>query len=385
MIDFDFSTKCYSCGACKAVCPKNAIMMSENCLPIVGEFCVDCGLCEKVCPYLNEQKYGKQIDGDGYVARNKDLEVRKNSSSGGVFQLLAQEAIGLGWYVCGCAYDDELMPRHIVSNDGAGIRHMMGSKYVKSDLVEALVQIKNLRKNGFFVLFSGTPCQIAAVRNMFPEDKQIVCVGVVCHGSIERNIWKVYLEQEGKRGSIKAVTMRDKSKGWLNYGLKFTFEDGTEHITYRKADGYFLKAFTDGLLERDRCLDCAYKGNRIKADILLGDAWGMESECPELVDAWGLSCIICLTDIGRDFFDAAREGLEVREVKVEKLIERNQRIISPARVDTRYKAFRKKIDASPERIQELCKQYEKLTIMNRISSKLRFMREKIKTVIQTKT
>lgn len=335
---------------------------------------MNCGLCEKVCPYLNEQKYSSQVDGDGYVARNKNLGIRKESSSGGVFRCLADEAIRRGWYVCGCIYDEELMPRHIVSDNEAVIRDMMGSKYVKSDLADALVQIKKLRKDGVCVLFSGTPCQVAAVKNMFPEDKKIVCIGVVCHGSIERDIWKAYLKSEAKRGNIKAVTMRDKSKGWLNYGLKFSFEDGTEHITYRKAEGYFLKAFTDGLLERDRCLDCTYKGDQIKADILLGDAWGMESECPELADEWGLSGIICLSDIGREFFDTVREGLEVREVSVKKLIEKNQRIVSPAKVDTRYKAFKKKFDASPEKIQELCEEYEKPTIINRISAKLRSMR-----------
>jgi len=331
-------------------------------------------MCDKVCPYLNEQEYSRKIDGDGFVARNKDLGIRKNSSSGGVFRLFADEAIRRGWYVCGCVYDEELMPRHIVSDNEVVIRGMMGSKYVKSNMADALAQIKKLRKDGACVLFSGTPCHIAAVRNMFPEDRQIVCIGVVCHGSIERDIWKAYLKSEAKRGSIKAVTMRDKSKGWLNYGLKFSFEDGTEHITYRKADGYFLKAFTDGLLERERCLDCAYKGDQIKADILLGDAWGMELECPELADEWGLSSVICLSDIGRDFFDAVREGMETREVSVKKLIEKNQRIVSPAKVDTRYKAFKKRFSASPEKIQELCEQYEKPTIMNRISAKLRAMR-----------
>lgn len=357
-----------------SVCPHNAITMSENCLPAVGESCVNCGLCEKVCPYLNEQKYRKVVDGDGYLAKNINLGIRKNSSSGGVFRLLADEALRRGWYVCGCVYDDELMPRHIVSDNELIIQRMMGSKYVKSNMADVLAEIKNLQKDGARVLFSGTPCQIAAVRNMFPVEGQIVCIGVVCHGSIERNIWKAYLKSEARRGCINSVTMRDKSKGWLNYGLKFSFENGTEHITYRKTDGYFLKAFTDGLLERERCLDCAYKGNQIKADILLGDAWGMESEYPELADEWGLSSVICLSDVGRDFFDTVREELEVKEVSVNKLIEKNQRIISPAIVDTRYKSFKKKVDASPEIIQELCEQYEKKTIMNRISAKLRTIR-----------
>ncbi len=375
MIDFDFSTKCYSCGACQAVCPKSAIAMNENCLPTVGESCINCGLCEKVCPYLNEQKYHKGFNGEGYVGRNKELEIRKNSSSGGIFYLLASEAIRGGWYVCGCVYDDEMMPLHIVSKDKADIQQMLGSKYVKSDVANALVQIKELRKAGESILFSGTPCQIAAVRNMFPDDEKILCIGVVCHGSIERDIWGAYLKEEQKRGRVKNVTMRDKSKGWLNYGLKFTFEDGTEHITYRKTDGYFLKAFTDGLLERERCLNCAYKGSQIKADILLGDAWGMETDCPELSDGWGLSGIICLSDAGKSFFDAIKPDMEYREINVDILVAKNQRIVSPAKVDTRYKIFRKKFDLNPENIKDLCEQYEKPTFVNRISAKLRSMKQ----------
>lgn len=56
--------------------------------------------------------------------------------------------------------------------------------------------------------------------------------------------------------SIIKVSMRDKTKGCLNYGLKFQFKNGAEHITFRKNDGYFLKCFTDGLFERNRCLSC---------------------------------------------------------------------------------------------------------------------------------
>lgn len=371
MINFDFNKKCYSCGACQAECPINAITMSENCLPQIGKECVNCGLCEKVCPYLTEQEYSKSIAGRGFVGRNRNLQIRKQSSSGGIFYLLAENAIKHGWYVCGCVYDDEMMPRHIVSKDAEDIKCMLGSKYVKSDTADALRVMKKLRKNKANILFSGTPCQIAAVRNIFPHDDKVVCIGVVCHGSIERDVWKAYLREERKRGSIKSVTMRDKSKGWLNYGLKFNFEDATEHITYRKDDGYFLKAFTDGLLERERCLHCAYKGNQIMADILLGDAWGMESEYPELSDQWGLSGIICMTELGYSFFNSVRDKMDYKETDVEVLVRNNQRIISPAKADVRYKAFRRRFDANPNKIQELCKKYEKPTLMNRLSAKYR--------------
>lgn len=371
MIDFDFHTKCYSCGACQAVCGTNAITMSENCLPTVGASCVNCGLCERVCPHLNAEKYSKHIDGNGFVARNKNTVIRKDSSSGGVFKLLADEAVRRGWSVCGCAYDDDMMPKHIISKDDTDIRRMMGSKYVKSDMSEALPRMKELLKSGEGILFCGTPCQIAAVRNMFPNELNIICIGVVCHGSIERDIWHAYLQEEQKHGNIKSITMRDKSNGWLNYGLKFIFEDGTEHTTYRKTDGYFLRAFTDGLLERERCLDCEFKGDQIKADILLGDAWGMEAECPDLSDQWGLSGVICMTDKGNALFESAKSDMDFISVDLESLTAKNQRIVSPAKEDKRYKRFREQFESNPEKIQELCERYEKQTAINRIKAKLR--------------
>lgn len=371
MIDFDFHTKCYSCGACQAVCCTNAITMSDNCLPTVGTSCVNCGLCERVCPHINAEKYSKQICGKGFVARNKNTDIRKDSSSGGVFKLLADEVVRRGWSVCGCIYDADMMPKHIISKTDADIRKMMGSKYVKSDMSEALLRMKELLKSGEGILFSGTPCQIAAVRNMFPNELYIIYVGVVCHGSIERDIWKAYLQEEQKRGIIKSVTMRDKSHGWLNYGLKFIFEDGSVHTTYRITNGYFLRAFTDGLLERDRCLDCEYKGDQIKADILLGDAWGMETECLGLNDQWGLSGVICMTNKGKALFESVKDDMDFVCVDLESLTSNNQRIISPAKADKRYKRFRKQFESNPEKIQELCERYEKQTVLNRVKAKLR--------------
>lgn len=45
-----------------------------------------------------------------------------------------------------------------------------------------------------------------------------------------------YLAEEERmsESSIIKVSMRDKTKGCLNYGLKFQFKNGTEHITFRK-------------------------------------------------------------------------------------------------------------------------------------------------------
>ncbi len=371
MINFDFSTSCYSCTACQSVCPKNAILMSGNGLPTVTERCVNCGLCEKVCPYLNERKYEPKINGIGYICKTRDEAVRLQSSSGGVFYPLAKAAIEKGWSVCGCVYDSEFMPKHILSNKVSDIVRMRGSKYVKSDMSGIIPAIRETLAQNRKVLFSGTPCQIAGVRNCFPKDAEIIYIGVVCHGSIERDIWEAYLKEESKRGKIVAVTMRDKTKGWMNYGLKFTFQDGLEHITYRKNDGFFLKAFTDGLLERKRCLKCNYKGSQIQADILLGDAWGMDSVFPEMADSFGMSSVVCISEKGEALFQEIVHGLEYKPIVVEEILKRNLRTISPAPGNKHLLQFRKEFERAPESIIALCEKYKKPTWKKKVLSRIR--------------
>lgn len=289
MINFDFKEKCYSCSACAEACPTKAISFDENIHPEIDlQKCINCNRCEKVCIELNKPEDIEELNCiEGYIVKNKNNEIRKVSSSGGVFFQIAQKVLEMDGYVCGCIYDDKFMPKHIVSNEIEICKKMMGSKYVKSDLNDCIVQIKQIVEKGKIVLFSGVPCQVAAVKKCVKSDK-LITLAVVCHGSIERKIWKKYLAEEERmsESSIIKVSMRDKTKGCLNYGLKFQFKNGTEHITFRKNDGYFLKCFTDGLFERNRCLSCEYKGQNIMSDLLIGDAWGMEKVCPEFTDSY---------------------------------------------------------------------------------------------------
>lgn len=41
---------CLRCGGCVAVCPTEALNLTENGLVVDEEECIDCGNCEKVCP-----------------------------------------------------------------------------------------------------------------------------------------------------------------------------------------------------------------------------------------------------------------------------------------------------------------------------------------------
>ena len=88
--------KCCGCHACFNVCPKKAIeMVNDNKgfkNPIISEDkCIDCNLCKKVCPVLNSKDY--KYDSVAYACYNKNNDERMNSSSGGIFILIAKEII----------------------------------------------------------------------------------------------------------------------------------------------------------------------------------------------------------------------------------------------------------------------------------------------------
>ena len=219
------------------------------------------------------------------------------------------------------------------------------------------------------MLFSGVPCQIAAIKKVISSEK-LITVAVVCHGSIERDIWKKYIEEESEKGVIIDVSMRDKSHGWLNYGMKIKFADGTEEISYRKEDGFFLKCFTDGLLERDRCLNCKYKGSNIISDLLLGDAWGMDKIYPELIDEYGASVIMVCTPKGNDLFNNLKECIEYKEICVDKITDNNQRIMTPAPENPLRKKFMRESRRRECNIHNLCKKYAENTVLNRIRKKI---------------
>ncbi len=371
MIRFDFEKECYSCASCADHCGAKAISMNQNQTPVVDEKkCTSCGLCERVCVRINLPEPSSQNGfGKGYVLKNKSDEIRKSSSSGGVFFELAKAVLKEGGFVCGCVYDENLMPRHVVTDQIDECRKMMGSKYVQSDLTGVYSEIKKLTSQGKKVLFTGVPCQIAAAKRAVKEN--LITVAVVCHGSIGRDMWAKFLkEEEALHGRIRNVTMRDKSKGYLNYGLKFSFEDGSERITYRSENGYFLKSFTDGLFQRERCLACEYKADRIESDLILGDAWGMDRIFPEFVDSLGASAVLVKTKQGENLLDSVRDFFEIKEISSEVIVKNNPRIATPAPKNPFRDSFLKRAVKEGANLHHLTERFAKVNLKNRVLWKL---------------
>ena len=196
--------------------------------------CVDWKLCEKVCPILQKSAPRKPIH--VYAVKHLDEPIRLQSSSGGLFSIIAERTLKDGGNVYGAAFDSNWGIHHIAIHNIDDLWKLRGSKYVQSNLNESYQLIKEQLQRGDKVLFSGTPCQIAGLKQFLGEvSPNLQTVEVICHGVPNPRIWQDFLDEQqianerAKRedaltiseehSSIVGINFRDKSKGWRNYGF----------------------------------------------------------------------------------------------------------------------------------------------------------------------
>ena len=115
MINIIDKTKCTGCSACYSACPVNAIDMKPDkqgfLYPIVNNNCIECRRCEYICPIINPVQE-KEFPQKAFLLQHKDVEVLRDSSSGGAFTAIASQVILDGGVVFGASYDSEFSVCH---------------------------------------------------------------------------------------------------------------------------------------------------------------------------------------------------------------------------------------------------------------------------------
>lgn len=201
MIKITDKSRCCGCESCRSVCPKKCISMKADkegfLYPEVDlSQCVDCKLCEKVCPVLHPALLDRKPK--VFAGINNDIKIRLQSSSGGIFTLLAEQILHKGGIVFGACFDEHWNVVHSYTDTIEGLEHFRGSKYVQSYVGDSFVQVKKFLDEGREVLFSGTPCQIAGLKNFLRKPyHNLLTVDVVCHGVPSPKVWQSYLYESG--------------------------------------------------------------------------------------------------------------------------------------------------------------------------------------------
>ena len=311
---------CTGCGLCSEKCPNNCISMVEDeegfRFPQINSTkCVECGLCLCTCPTTNaaDALYSKH-DRSYYCGIINDKEILIKSSSGGLFGALAEYIIEIGGYVCGCIYTDGLEAVHILSNQRQYIQKMYGSKYVQSKTEHCFPEIQSHLKANDTVLFTGTACQIAALRLYLGKDySNLYCVEILCHGVPSPGLFREYRRYLEKKlgGKVTDIRFRDKHRdGWgSEHRTCIIYEKHGELCEKRPVLPAYFSSFFYGLNLRESCYQCKFATSERVADLTMGDFWGSWAKYKKRISE-GISVVGVNTEKGVALSKAIYNDLE---------------------------------------------------------------------------
>lgn len=336
--------ECYGCKACLDVCPVNAIHFAVDeegfAYPDVDQnICIHCNFCKNKCSYgtVNVRKTFHV-----YAAWHKESKVRDASSSGGIFLPLALQILAEKGIVSGAAFEADFSVKHIMVDSVKELSRLQKSKYVQSDTEAIYLRVKGVLEQGKTVLYSGTPCQIAAMKKILNDKyEHIVFCEVLCYGVPSPGVYKKYLDylQRTYHSNIQKIDFKDKRYGWDYYTTAIEFANGRKLCTF--GGDSFKKMMHCGLSLRPSCLECNYGLCNSGADISLGDFYNAAHYINDRIPKNGISCVIVRSNKGEQLFSKIRGELETRTVNFYDFLEYEEKEKQKKLTDLRWEFYRR--------------------------------------------
>jgi len=332
---------CTGCAACLSLCANSSIEMKENhegfLYPDINEKeCTQCNLCKKNCPAIMQIVPKKPLN--VYAAKNHDEKIRYQSSSGGIFTLLAENTIKESGVVFGARFNEKWEVIHDYTETTEGLAAFRGSKYVQSVTGETYKQAKIFLEKGRGVLYSGVPCQIVGLKAFLGKDyDNLLTVDLVCSAVSSPLVWKKYINEIIEKvvnpsslinglDAILGINFRNKVSGWKNSIISISISPDSvyAHIqNTNRVDGctisrtsvnepyslittynenIYMKGGFRKLYSRLSCYNCFSKPFKSDSDITIGDYWGIEKLLPEFDDDTGISLVMVNTEKGKKIY-----------------------------------------------------------------------------------
>lgn len=331
---------CCGCAACVSVCPFDAIRMKQDehgffHPDVDNDKCTNCGLCIIRCPINDRDKHEKTVENQKvYASFSKDKNIRKSSSSGGLFSVLAEEVINQGGVVFGVKWDENLVATHDYCEDIEGLKAFRTSKYVQSKTEGIYAKVKLFLKQDRLVLFSGTPCHVEGL-NLYLHKKydNLITVDIVCHGVPSPGVFSNYIKHLNNKyqTEVKQMRFRKKSPAWQSSTNVYITNQKSKNIEKRvTSDPYFI-SFANNVHLRESCYSCRFSNTNRPSDISLCDYWGYNATQIKYLDYYkkGISAVIINTEKGNDIFSLIKNQLNVEDSELETVVKGNRNLSAP--------------------------------------------------------
>ncbi|MGN0602110.1 MAG: Coenzyme F420 hydrogenase/dehydrogenase, beta subunit C-terminal domain [Oscillospiraceae bacterium] len=298
---------------------------------------------------------------EAWAVKHKEIDIRMNSRSGGIFTALTDCVLENGGVVYGAVLSEDCRSvSHARATTQEERNKFRGSKYIQSSVGDCYGLAKDDLDKGLSVVFSGTPCQIGGLYGFLGRDyENLLTIEVVCHGAASPLVWEHYVDwiEEKEKDTVVSADFRDKRKyGWGHHMESFVMKNKTVSTKW------YANLFYSHNSIRPSCFKCPYRNLKRISDITIADCWGIAKNRPDFNDNKGVSLVLLNNDKGKSAFDAVTDSLIMIPVDINDYMQPALSRTDPV-PETRDKFW---VDFCSKKMSFLLREYANFTIKERI-------------------
>ena len=305
------------------------------------------------------------------AAINLNNTERLDSSSGGIYILLAKKILRENGCVFAVRYTKELETEHYEITSINDLLPSLGAKYVPSKLSGIFPVVRKRLLENKKVLFVGLPCQCAGLKAFLHRDyENLVLIDTVCHGVPSKKVWRKYLNELNDERQVETINMRDKTLGWSNYNYDWKISTNSKEQIIPQSKVPYMKGFVNDLYLRPSCYECQFKGISRVTDITLGDFWGIWDLDKTMDDNKGTSLLLIHSQKGKNLITQLESSIKIKEVSIEDAVRFNPSIIKSAQIPKNRNEFFKELNKK-YKLNYVVEKLLKGSLLTRLKNKVR--------------